>query len=124
LKRASRLPIAILVILLLGTAGVVLFRLIAPVAARGVARVAADAKPHSVLLKWNPPTPMPGLTVTGYNIYRSRPDGSIGPLASVPGPTYVDTQVSSGTTYYYFVKAVDAAGHEGLPSNPATAVIP
>jgi hypothetical protein len=120
LEKASRLPISILVILLLGTAGVVLFRITGPMAAR----VAADPKPHGVLLKWNPPAPHPGVTVTGYNIYRNKPDGDIGLLVSVAAPTYVDTQVSSGTTYYYFVKAVDAAGHEGLPSNPATAVIP
>jgi hypothetical protein len=122
-KRASRLPIAILVILLLGTAGVVLFRVTAPVAARVAGPAAADAKPHSVVLKWDPPVSRPGVTVAGYNIYRSRPDGSVAPLASVVAPTYVDTQVSSGT-YHYFVKAVDAVGQESQPSYPLTVVVP
>lgn len=108
-----RLPVAILAILVLGIVGVVLFR------------VTADEKPHSVLLKWNPPAPTPGVTVTGYNIYRSQADGPFGPLASgVPAPTYVDSKVSRRTTYYYFVRAVDAAGHESPPSNQALAEIP
>ena len=106
------MPRVILAILFIGIAGFTLFRLV------------ADEKPHSVLLKWNPPVPKPGVTVAGYNVYRSRPDGSFGPLASVVAPTYVDTQVSSGTTYYYYVRAVDAAGHESPPSNQVSATIP
>jgi fibronectin type 3 domain-containing protein len=108
-----RLPVAILAILFLGIVGVVLFR------------VMADEKPHSVQLKWNPPAPKPGVTVASYNIYRSQVDGPFEPLASgVPAPTYVDSKVSNGTTYHYFVRAVDAAGHESPPSNQASAEIP
>lgn len=115
MRRALRLLVAILVILLFGIVGVVLFRV--------AARVAADEKPHSVLLKWNPPAPKPGVTVTRYNIYRTRPDGTFGPLVSVVDPTYVDTHVSSRTIYRYYVRAVAADG-EGPPSNPASAEIP
>ena len=68
--------------------------------------------------------PKPGVTVAGYHIYRSRPDGSFGPLTSVVAPGYVDTLVSRKTTYYYFVKAVDSSGHESLASNNAVARIP
>jgi fibronectin type 3 domain-containing protein len=97
----------------LGIVGVVLFRAI------------ANDKPHSVLLQWNPPAPNPGSTVTGYKIYRSQPDGTYKPIASgVTAPTYVDHNVSDGTTYHYFVTAVDAAGHESPPTNPTMAVIP
>ncbi len=106
------MPLAILAILLVGIAGAVLLR------------VGADNKPHSVLLRWNPPAPQPGVSVTGYNVYRSRPDGSFEPLASVVAPTYVDTKVSSGTTYYYFVTAVGGAGKESPPSNQSSATIP
>jgi fibronectin type 3 domain-containing protein len=112
-RRALRLPIVILTVLFFGIVGVVLFR------------VLASEKPHSVLLKWNPSVPKPGVTVAGYNIYRSRPDGSFAPLATgVVPPTYVDTKVSQGTTYYYYVTAVDTTGHESLASNNASAVIP
>lgn len=97
----------------MGTVGVVLFR------------ATASDKPHSVLLQWNPPAPHPGSTVTGYNIYRSQPDGTYKPIASgVAAPSYVDHNVSDGTTYHYFVTAVDAAGHESPPTNPTVAVIP
>jgi len=105
------LPV-ILAILFIGIAGIALFRLV------------ADQKPHSVLLKWDPPAPKPGVTVTGYNVYRSRPDGSFEPLASVVAPTYVDSKVSSGITYYYFVRAVGSAGKESPPSNQASVTIP
>jgi fibronectin type 3 domain-containing protein len=112
-RRASRLPIAILAALSLGIVGVVLFR------------VAASGRPHSVLLKWNPPDPKPGVTVTGYNIYRSQLDGTFKAIASgVTAPSYVDHDVRNGAAYRYFVKTVDAAGHESPPSGQASAVIP
>jgi fibronectin type 3 domain-containing protein len=113
LRRPSFLPVAILAIFLSGIVGVVLFR------------VAADQKPHTVLLKWNPPTPKPGSTVVSYEVYRSEPDGSFKKLASgVIAPSYVDHDVSSGKTYDYFVRAVDAAGNRSSPSNHASATIP
>jgi len=113
LRRALRLPVAVLAVLFFGIVGVVLFR------------VAASGKPHSVLLKWNPPDPKPGVTVTGYNIYRSQLDGTFKPIASgVTTASYVDRNVRSGAFYRYFVRAVDAAGHESPPSGPASAVIP
>ena len=106
------MPVAILAILFSGIVGVVLFR------------VAADQKPHSVLLKWNPPL-KPDFTVAGYNIYRSPSDGDYQQIASgITTPTYTDHEVRSGKTYYYFVKAVDAGGKESPMSNQATAVIP
>jgi fibronectin type 3 domain-containing protein len=107
------LPVTILVILIIGIVGVVLFR------------GAASGRPHSVLLKWNPPDPKPGVTVTGYNIYRSQLDGTFKPIASgVTTPSYVDHDVRNGAAYRYFVKAVDTAGHESPPSDPASAIIP
>jgi len=85
------LPVTILVILIIGIVGVVLFR------------GAASGRPHSVLLKWNPPDPKPGVTVTGYNIYRSQLDGTFKPIASgVTTPSYVDHDVRNGAAYRYF----------------------
>ena len=115
MRRALRLPIAILAILLCGIVGVVLFR----VAASG------SEKAHTVLLNWNPPAPTRGSTVAGYNVYRRQPDGTYARIASgVPGPSYIDRDVKPGKTYHYFVRAVDTAGHESPFSNPASAVIP
>jgi fibronectin type 3 domain-containing protein len=106
------LPIAILAVLLVGIGGAVLFR------------AGANEKPHTVLLKWNPPLPRAGVTVTGYKIYRSQPDGSYKPIASVSAPSYVDEHVNQGETYSYVVRAVVAGGQESPPSNQASATIP
>src|SRR4051794_23983221 len=57
----------------------------------------------------------------GYNIYRStsQPVATATPINAslVTDPRYVDTSRTNGTTYYYVVKTVDAAGQ----SSPATA---
>jgi fibronectin type 3 domain-containing protein len=111
LKRALRLPVAILVILLSGIAGVVLFH------------AAAHERSRSVVLKWKPPAPKSGVTVTGYRVYRSRLDGTFEPLAFVTDSTYVDNKVRRGASYRYYVTAVGDGGRESQPSAPASAVI-
>jgi fibronectin type 3 domain-containing protein len=111
-KRALRLPLAILVILFLGIVGAVLFQ------------VGADDKPHSVSLKWNPSAPKPGSTISGYKVYRTQPDRTFQPIASVNQPVYVDRTVRSGETYDYFVASVDADGHESRPSNYISVTVP
>lgn len=115
MRRALRLPVAILAILLCGIVGVVLFRVAA----------SENAKPHTVLLNWNPPAAKPDSTVAAYNVYRTDPDGTYTQIASgVPGTSYIDGDVKRGKTYHYFVRAVDTAGNVGPLSNPASAVIP
>jgi fibronectin type 3 domain-containing protein len=60
-----------------------------------------------------------------YNVYRSTQNGSgytkIG--STTTQLAYADTSVAYGTTYYYVVTAVDAAGESGY-SNQTIAVIP
>ncbi|MGB8321470.1 MAG: choice-of-anchor D domain-containing protein [Candidatus Acidiferrum sp.] len=85
------------------------------------------------------PTPTPGAhtvhltwgasdsTAVGYRLYRS--DVAGGPYSSVNGSNidalaYDDTAVTSGTTYYYVVTAVNGAGEESVYSNQATAAVP
>jgi hypothetical protein len=78
---------------------------------------------HSALLTWVASTSQ----VIGYRIYRSETSGGdYVPLvgAAISALTYDDTTVALGTTYYYVVTAVDAAGNESVYSNQATAVIP
>ena len=110
MRRASFAAVAILAILFCGIVGVVLVR------------VAADQKPHSVLLKWDPP-PKPAFVVSGYKVYRSPSDGRYEPIASVAATTYTDRTVRNGKTYHYMVKAVDAEGHESPISNQVTVTI-
>ena len=82
-----------------------------------------QAASHSVTLNWTASTS----TVAGYNVYRSTTNGS--GYAKINGSlvaavTYLDSNVTSGTTYYYVATAVDASGNESTDSNQATAVIP
>ena len=79
---------------------------------------------HSVTLSWNASS---SSNVVGYNIYRSGQSG--GPYAKInsaldPSTTDIDTNVQSGSTYYYVVTAVDSSGRESVFSNQTTAVIP
>jgi len=78
---------------------------------------------HTVHLAWNASSS----SVVGYRLYRS--DVAGGPYASVNGSSidalsYDDTGVTSGTTYYYVVTAVNSSGEESVYSNQAAAVIP
>jgi len=78
---------------------------------------------HSVQLNWAASTS----PVIGYRVYRSEVSG--GSYSAMNGTAitalaYDDTTVSSGTTYYYVVTAVDASGNESTYSNQATAVVP
>jgi len=82
--------------------------------------------PHSVTLTWNAPRPSPGVTVVGYNIYRSTTPGEryVRLASRVAGSPYEDRLVVSGRTYFYVVTAVDQAGRESPHSVEARATIP
>jgi hypothetical protein len=80
---------------------------------------------HYVALSWGAPTSSPD-PVAGYNIYRSLGTGSFALINPSPVATvaYTDNGVTSGSTYMYEVKSVDAAGVESVPSNVTSATIP
>ena len=62
---------------------------------------------------------------SGYNLYRSPVSGggwvkaNAGPLA---GTSFDDSGLQNAQTYYYTVRALDAAGNESGPSNEVSAV--
>ncbi|MFN3763167.1 MAG: Ig-like domain-containing protein, partial [Anaerolineae bacterium] len=71
-----------------------------------------------VVLTWPPVT-----DAVTYNIYRSLlSGGGYARIAAVSDPVYTDTAVVNGTTYYYVVTAVDAAGNESGYSDEAAAM--
>ncbi len=79
---------------------------------------------HSVTVKW---TASVSSGVAGYNVYRGTQAG--GPYTKltatkVTGTSYTDSSVTSGTTYYYVVTAVNSSGMESANSSSATAVVP
>jgi fibronectin type 3 domain-containing protein len=98
-----------------------------PVAPSAPQSLAATAGSGSVSLTWTPPASNGGAAISGYNIYRgTTPGGEAGPpVATVTGTSFTDTGLTNGTTYYYKVAAVNAAGtspQSGEASATPTAV--
>ncbi|WP_354500164.1 malectin domain-containing carbohydrate-binding protein [Mycetocola sp. 2940] len=80
---------------------------------------------NTVALTWSPSS---SADTTGYLVYRALEPSVLNEGAIVSGaapitsPTYTDTTVSNGTTYFYAVVAVDLAGNESAASNEVVAV--
>jgi Abnormal spindle-like microcephaly-assoc'd, ASPM-SPD-2-Hydin len=80
---------------------------------------------HQVTLSWTAPTGSPD-PVAGYNIYRSTSGGANQLLNTAVDTqtSYVDSTVSSSTTYSYTVTSVDSQGNQSVPSSPASVTVP
>lgn len=81
----------------------------------------ASSAPSSVTLNWTPST----TTYASFNIFRGTISG--GPYARINSsltPSFTDTSVTSGQTYYYVVTEVDSSGAESAYSNEAAAPLP
>ena len=80
---------------------------------------------HDVILTW---TASSTSGVVGYNVYRGTTSGGEGsiPLNSTPinGESYVDTSVTAGATYYYYITAVGSDGVQSAPSGEVEATVP
>jgi fibronectin type 3 domain-containing protein len=79
---------------------------------------------NHVILSWNEPSDTGGLSISIYQIYRSSTSG--GPYTSIGSnslPSYSDSSVERGTTYFYVVRAVNAMG-ESINSNEDGVAIP
>jgi hypothetical protein len=77
---------------------------------------------HDVSLSWDT---VP--TVVGYNVYRGSQTG--GPYSRInavldASPSYTDSSVQSGQSYYYVTTSVDSAGVQSAYSNETYVVIP
>ena len=79
---------------------------------------------HSVTLSWRAST---SPAVEGYNVYRSsQPDGPYHRIHFVGSKTtsYIDFDVTSGSTYYYVVTTVSPSGAESPQSPEVVATVP
>jgi hypothetical protein len=78
-----------------------------------------------VILSWGA---SPTAGVVGYNVYRGTSPGgeSSTPLNPTPigGTSYVDENVTAGTTYYYVLTSVGTNGVQSAPSNETEAQVP
>jgi fibronectin type 3 domain-containing protein len=75
--------------------------------------VVASSGNAQATLSWSVPATTGGSPITGYNVYRGTSAGgeSATPVATgVAGNSFTDTGLTNGTTYYYTVAAVNAAG--------------
>jgi len=88
----------------------------APVA---LAATANNAK--SITVSWTETVPAGGLPVSSYRIYRGTSASALSQVATRTTPTYTDTAVSPGTTYYYQVQAVDT-GADVSPMSALTQI--
>ena len=71
-------------------------------------------------LSWTAATD--NVAVTGYKLYRGTSPGTYGtPVTLTTATSYTDSTAVTGTTYYYAVAALDAAGNEGPKSPEASA---
>ncbi len=71
----------------------------------------ATAAGNSVSLAWNAATD--NVAVSGYRIYRApTANGAASLVATAPSTSYVDQGVADGD-YWYYIRAIDAAGNEG-----------
>ncbi len=92
----------------------------------GFAGCHKEHPPHSVTLNWHAPSPVPGVHVVGYNVYRrTAPGNPYERIATqVPGPPYEDRIVNGGTSYSYAVTAVDQRGRESRFSTVVKVEVP
>ncbi len=69
--------------------------------------LAAQAGSAQIALSWNAVA-----NATSYQVFRSTTSNSFGtmPTQTVSTPSYMDTGVTNGTTYYYVVRAVGVGG--------------
>ena len=80
----------------------------------------ASAAKRKISLSWGASTDNVG--VTGYQIWRSSSAaGPFSQIATTTATTYTNSGLTSGSTWYYQVKATDAAGNVSAASNTASA---
>ncbi len=81
----------------------------------------ADGSNMTIELNWEAPEDDGGSPITEYRIYRGNSSGNLSYLCSVDQTTYVDTNVTNGTRYYYRVSAVNEIG-EGAKTNETSEI--
>ena len=84
-------------------------------------RLKATGKKSGILLTWSPPKDSGTAPVTNYRVYRSTAPGLETLLTTVGKTTnFIDSNVTSGTTYYYQVSAVNSVGESPRSNEDST----
>lgn len=81
----------------------------------------AQGTPTNISLSWNQPQSSGSPSLTGYRVYRGLSTGTEKPLVNLTDTRrYIDSDVRSGNTYYYYITAMNSLGESGA-SNEASA---
>ena len=81
----------------------------------------ATAGRKQISLSWRASIDTGNDNLLGYEIWRSEDGTTFGHLASHAETSFIDTSVVKGTTYYYYVVAIDEEGNRSQASNTAQA---
>jgi len=90
------------------------FTIVADTPPAAPANLRAAAGESQIVLGWDPNSE---IDLAGYNVYRT----DSGFLTAVTENSYRDAAVTNGTTYTYYVTAIDVASNESAASNLASA---
>ncbi len=70
----------------------------------------ASEQDDDILLSWDTPSDDGGLQLSHYNIYRGKSESDLTLYESVNSTSFTDRDIDLGTTYYYYVTAVNDIG--------------
>jgi clostripain len=83
----------------------------------------SSAATNVIALSWQAPASNGGSPISTYRVYRaSASSGPFSPIAIVSTPSYTDSNVTQGQTYWYKVAAITAAG-EGQAGEAFSATV-
>lgn len=93
------------------------------------AKAQVVASTHQNAISWTAAAPVTGVTIAGYNIFKSTTSGKEAPPAlngttPITGLSYVDSNVAVGQTNFYVVQTVSTTGNSSVPSNEVSATTP
>ena len=83
--------------------------------------LSATAGRKQIALSWRASIDTGNDNLLGYEIWRSQDGTTFGHLSTHAETSFVDTSVVKGTTYYYYVVAIDEEGNRSQASNTAQA---
>jgi hypothetical protein len=98
--------------------------------AQGVPVAQANGTTHQTVLSCTPGAPISGVTVVGFNFYKSTTSGgetgtpAINGVTPVPTCGYTDTNVTAGQTVFYKADAQSSTGNHSALSNEVSATTP
>lgn len=84
--------------------------------------LSATAGRKQIALSWKRSVDTGNNNLLGYEVWRSEDGTTFGQLTTIGQTSFVDTAVTKGTTYWYYVVAFDAEGNRSEASNTAQAI--